>query len=93
VKAFANPWLAASMQWMHPMRVKTYVWSERFLPMMGVFGILADAVAKTRQPLPDGHPLVAQERQLVGQISAFWEVARRLRDATQERAFKAVYGE
>lgn len=93
VKAIANPWFAASMQWMHPMRVKTYLWSERFLPMMGLFGVLADAVAKTRHPLPDGHPLIAQERQLVGQISAFWEVARRMRDAAQERAFKAVYGE
>src|SRR5207249_1741989 len=27
VKAMANPWLSASMQWLHPMRTTRYLWS------------------------------------------------------------------
>ena len=92
VKAFANPWLSTSLQWLHPMRTSRYLWSERFLPWMGPFGALADAISKNRHALSDDHPLLAQERQLIAQISAFWETARRLRDATQERVFTNLYG-
>ncbi len=92
VKALANPWLSASLQWLHPMRLSRYVWSERFMPWMGAFAVLADAISKNRHALCDEHPLLAQERQLIAQISAFWETARKLRDAAQERAFTTLYG-
>ena len=93
VRTIANPWLALSMQWLHPMRMKTYLWSESFAPWMRAFGVLADAVSKDRHPIPQDHPLLAQERQLIAQISAFWETARRLRDAAEERTFTTMYGE
>jgi len=93
VKAVANPWLALSMQWLHPMRMKSYLWSEHFMPWMGAFGVLADAVAKDRHAVPDDHPLMAQERKLIAEISAFWETARKLRDAAQERTFTNMYGD
>jgi Protein of unknown function (DUF3141) len=92
VQAMATPWLSASMQWLHPMRTTRYLWSERFLPLMGAFAILADTVSKSRRPLPDGHPLMAQERKLIETVSAFWESARKLRDAAQERTFTGLYG-
>ena len=92
VKAFANPWFAHSMQWLHPMRVRTYLWSERFMPWMSAFGVLADAVASNRHAMRDDHPLMAQERKLIAEISAFWETARRMRDAAQERTFTNTYG-
>ena len=91
VKAMTNPWAAQAMQWLHPMRAKTYVFSESFLPWMNAFSVLAAAVAKDRHALPGDHPFIAQERKLIAQISAFWEVARKLRDAAQERAFANVY--
>lgn len=93
VRAFANPWTAQAMQWLHPMRARTYVLSESFMPWMGPFSVLAAAVAKDRHALPGDHPLIAQERKLIAQISAFWEIARRLRDAATERAFLSIYGE
>ena len=93
VKAMANPWLSASMQWLHPMRTSRYMWSERFMPWMGAFAVLADAVSKNRHAISDEHQLMAQERQLIAQISAFWEAARKLRDAAQERTFTTMYGE
>jgi hypothetical protein len=93
VKAVANPWLSASLQWLHPMRSSRYLWSERFLPWMGAIAVLADAVSKNRHALAEDHALLAQERRLIEQISAFWEAARRVRDAAQERAFTTLYGE
>ena len=92
VQLMANPWTSQAMYWMHPMRLRTYVWSERFMPWMGVFNVLADAVAKNRHALSDDHPLLAQERQLIDQISAFWETARRMRDAAEERTFTETFG-
>jgi len=92
VKAIANPWLSASMQWLHPMRTSRYMWSERFTPWMGVFAVLADAMSKNRHAIADDHPLLVQERRLIAQISAFWEAARRIRDAAEERTFSNLYG-
>lgn len=92
IRSAANPWLAEAMHWSHPMRWRTYLWSERFLPAMGAFEVLASAVARNRTALSEEHPLLAQERRLIEQIAAFWECARRLRDAGQERAFTAAFG-
>lgn len=92
VQAWANPWLSTALQWLHPMRTSRYLWSERFLPWMAAFAVLADAVSKDRHALGDDHPLLAQERQLIAQISAFWETARKLRDAAEERAFTTLFG-
>jgi len=93
VKAIANPWLAQSLQWLHPTRTSRYLWSESFMPWMAGFSALADAVSKNRTQLSDDHPLMAQERKLIAEISAFWETARRLCDAAQERTFTNLYGE
>src|SRR5262245_10005125 len=92
VQAMTNPWLAETMQWLHPMRTKTYMFSEALLPWMRPFAVLAAAVAKDRHGLSDDHPLLAQERKLIAEISSFWQIARRLRDAGIERTFSATYG-
>lgn len=92
VAAMATPWLATSMRWLHPMRTSRYVWSERFMPWMGAFAVLADAVSKNRHALSDDHPLMAQERKLTETVSSFWEAVRKVRDAAQERTFTTMYG-
>jgi hypothetical protein len=74
------------------MRVKTYMFSEAFAPWMGPFSGLAAAVAKNRHALSDDHPLIAQERKLIAEVSLFWQIARRLRDAAIERTFASTYG-
>ena len=66
------------------MRTSRYMWSERFMPWMGAFAVLADAVSENRHALSDEHPLMAQERKLTETVSNFWEAARKLRDAAQE---------
>jgi hypothetical protein len=92
MKAAATPWLSASMRWLHPMRASRYFWSERFMPGMRAFRVLADAVSTNRHALADDHPLIAQERKLIETVSAFWQAARKLRDAAVEFTFSSMYG-
>lgn len=92
VRAVSNPWTAHAQQWLHPMRTSRYLFSETFMPWMGPFAVLADAVSKNRKALSDDNPLIAQERHLISEISAFWESARKIRDAAQERTFTTLYG-
>lgn len=92
VRAMTNPWLADALRWSHPMRLRTYLWSERFCPWMSAFGVLADAIATDRRALDTAHPLLAQERKLFDEIAGFWEAMRRLRDASQEHSFRTLFG-
>jgi hypothetical protein len=92
VKALATPWLSVSMHWLHPMRASRYLWSERFCPWMGGLAVLAAAVSQHRLPLPEDHPLIAQERQVIEVVSALWAAMRKLRDTAEEQAFATVYG-
>jgi len=92
VKAAANPWMTETLKWLHPMRIKTYLWSERFVPWMDVFAVLGDAVSRNRHEVSQDNPMLALERQLIGEISAFWDVARKIRDAGQEHMFTTLFG-
>lgn len=93
IQVMANPWLTDALYWAHPMRTSRYIFSERINPWMSAFSILADAVSQNRHAISDSHPLIAQERRLIAEISAFWEAARKIRDAGQERTFTNLYGE
>jgi hypothetical protein len=68
------------------------MFSEAFMPWMGPFSVLAAAIAKDRHALSDDHPLIAQERRLIAQVSSFWQLAHRLCDAAIERTFASMYG-
>ncbi len=92
VQAAANPWLAASLRWLHPMRTTRYMFSEAFNPWMRGVSILADAVAKNRAPLPQDHPLLEKERDFIGQVSEAVEKAREARDSAYEQTFGLLYG-
>ena len=91
VKAAATPWLASWLHWMHPMRFKIYMWSEQFLPWMHAISAMAEAIRCNRAQLPAEVTFKALERRMDEEVSAYWETARKVRDATQERAFKELY--
>jgi len=59
--------------------------------MRGV-AALAAAVAKNRTPLPEDHPLLEEEREVIEHASQAIEQATSLRDAAEERAFGFIYG-
>ena len=92
VQAAANPWSAEWMKWMHPMRTSRYLFSEDFNPWMRGVAILAETVAKNRTPLPEDHPLVEKERELIAQVSDAMENAREARDSAHEQTFGLLYG-
>jgi pimeloyl-ACP methyl ester carboxylesterase len=92
VQTAANPWLAASLRWLHPMRTTRYMFSEAFNPWMRGVSILADAVAKDRTPLPEDHPLLEKERDFIGQVSEAVEKVREARDSAYEQTFRLLYG-
>lgn len=74
------------------MRVKTFMWSENFLPWMHVISVWADAIRCNRTAATPEVSFKAAERSVAAEVSALWETARKVRDATQERAFKEHYG-
>jgi hypothetical protein len=93
VQAAANSWVAESLKWLHPMRTSRYLFSEDFNPWMRGVAVFAESVAKDRSPLPEDHPLVEKERELIGQVSGALKTAREARDSAYEQAFTGLYGE
>jgi len=91
VQAFANPWTAAMLKWLHPMRASRYLLSEAFSPWMRGVAMLADAVAKGRQPLPREQPLIQREREAIGEVTEALASARKARDAAYEQTFSLLY--
>lgn len=92
VRMFANPWTAALMKSLHPMRTSRYLFSDAFNPWMRGIAVLAETVEKTREPLPDDHPMIEQERAFIEQVSKAIEHGRSARDAVAEQAFSILYG-
>jgi len=52
----------------------------------------ADAVRRTRYPLPDDNPALIEERALIARTTGVLEDARKRRDAAQEGLFGRLYG-
>ena len=91
VQAAANPWVAESLKWLHPMRTSRYIFSEAFNPWMRGVASLAESVAEKRRPLPEDHPFMAKEREFISRVSEAIEEAREWRDAGSEQVFSLLY--
>ena len=92
VRAFSNPWTAAALEWLHPMRASRYLWSEHFSPWMRGVAELARMIEARRRPLAQDHPAIALERAGVQRVTDMITAARKQRDAIEERAFAVLYG-
>jgi hypothetical protein len=92
VQAAANPWIAESLRWLHPMRTSRYLFSETFNPWMRGVAILVDVVANNWMPVPQDHPLLKKEREFIDQVSKAMENARQARDGVSEQIFDQLYG-
>lgn len=90
VQALSNPWTAAALKWLHPMRTSRYLLSERFAPWM--HGVAA-AASQVRGSRVSSDPRArAAERAFVGQITKAIEIVREARDELEEHAFRRLYG-
>ena len=92
VQAWSNPWVAEWLKWTHPMRTSRYLFSEAFNPWMRGVAIAAEGVARERTPLPEDHPLLRQERDLIEQVGKTVETGREARDTFLETLFGVLYG-
>lgn len=93
IRAMSTPWSSEILKWLHPMRVSRYSFSDSFNPWMRLVSGVAAAVAKSRTPLPQDHPLLEQERNFIKGVSDCIEQVRKARDAGYERVFGLLYGE
>lgn len=93
VRAFTTPWSAEMLKWLHPMRASRYLLSEAFNPGMCGIALLAESIARSRQPLPADHPLIAREHAAFAAVGEALEAARKARDATYELGFASLYGD
>jgi hypothetical protein len=92
VRSFVNPWSAALLEWLHPMRMSRYLFATSFTPWMRQVADLAAIIEKSRTPLSPDCALLAWERRTIEQTSETIEDARRLRDSLEEHAFALLYG-
>ncbi|MFH1558368.1 MAG: DUF3141 domain-containing protein [Pseudomonadota bacterium] len=91
VRMASNPWTAATLEWLHPMRTSRYLLSESFSPWMHGVAALARLIEQRRQPLPEDDAHLRREREAIDRVSEVIENGRRQRDATEERVFQALY--
>jgi hypothetical protein len=92
VRSLANPWTAAVLQALHPMRTSRYLFSETFSPWMRGIAELARIVEKRRTPLPPDDPFVTRERNAIEQVFEGIEYVRKQRDAGEESVFALLFG-
>jgi hypothetical protein len=91
VHSFANPWTAAMLEWLHPMRTSRYLLSERFSPWMRGVATLATMIEKHRTALPQDNPSIARERAAIDYVAKTIEQARERRDTAEEQMFALLY--
>lgn len=92
VQAFATPWSASALEWLHPMRTSRYLLSETFVPWMRGVRVLAHLAGSNRHPAASDNPLRAREIAFLTGMAGAIQAGRKLRDAISERSFEQVYG-
>jgi hypothetical protein len=92
VSAVANPLGAEMLKWLHPMRTRVLVFSEKLNPTMQLVRTLAPLVEASRNTANDDNPFVAMEGRASDAISLSLDSYRRVRDALFEQIFTLVYG-
>lgn len=92
VRAAANPVSAAWLKWLHPMRGRRYLFSEKLNPWMAPIAAVAPLVRAQREPVEEGNPLLAQEKAFSAAVSGTLDAWRKARDQAAEAIFTAIYG-
>jgi hypothetical protein len=92
VQATANPWAAAALKWLHPMRTSRYLFSEKVNPWMAGVATLASLVEGQRQTASADNPYLETERTAIKDVSAATKSHRQARDQIYELIFEQIYG-
>ncbi|WP_420473672.1 DUF3141 domain-containing protein [Noviherbaspirillum sp. ST9] len=92
VTAVANPLSAEMLKWMHPMRTRVLMFSEKLNPAMQLVRLMAPLVEAARNTADEDNAFVTMEGRASDAISQSLDSYRRLRDAVSEQMFTIVYG-
>lgn len=92
VKAFANPFSAEILKWMHPARSSRYLFSEQLSPWMYGVQTMARAIAPARMAAQPNNIFLQAEREASTTISSVLHFFQEHRDTASERLFNEMYG-
>ena len=92
VRMAANPLVATTLPWLHPMRMSRYLFGTPFNPFMQGVATLAEAIRADRHAVPDNAPLKEMEARAFAAVHDALLQARETRDAALEHLFTGAYG-
>lgn len=91
-RSLGGPALAEFLKWTHPMRANRLAWAHAFNPWAFGIDMAAAWAGALRAPLAAEDPWVEAEARAMEGCSDLFEQCRRLRDASTEALFTAMYG-
>lgn len=91
VQALATPWSTEMLKWLHPMRTSRYLLADAFNPWMAGVELLAEPLAKYRHALPQDHPMIEREHDVIDRVTQSLEKIRETRDAGYEQLFGMLF--
>ncbi|AWN75928.1 TPA: DUF3141 domain-containing protein [Legionella pneumophila] len=80
------------LKWLHPMRVKNYLFSERICIPMAMLPLLASWVQANRQPVDANNGFKELERAYSNSITATLDSYTQIRDHQLSLLFNYLYG-
>jgi hypothetical protein len=86
-----HPLQGKALRWMNPARVSRYIWSDRVMPWMKGFELLAGWAKQNRRPCDEKNTFRYAERRLSDNIETGLDAYRDTRDAMLELIFEATY--
>jgi hypothetical protein len=92
ITAFANPFSAEILKWLHPMRTTRMIFSEIINPWMLPVKMLAPFLLHARMPADEDNQFVALEGEAGASISRLLDSYRQIRDSASEQLFSTLYG-
>jgi hypothetical protein len=91
VRALSNGATAQLARWLHPLRLRQYVFSD-LNPALAMLPMVAEPVRQHRHPAAEDNDFLGLEHLLSKQIVAGLNYARDLRDSWVEQMVKLAYG-
>ena len=92
VRMIANPLVAATLPWLHPMRVSRLMFGTAFNPFMPTVAALAECIRADRHPIADNSPLKRNEANVIAAVHELLLRMRTQRDVALERLFALTFG-
>ena len=80
------------LKWLHPMRTRHTMFSEKLNPWMLPVKLLAPFLANARMPAGEANPFAAMEGEASVSISRALDGYRQIRDTASEQLFCMLYG-